>query len=238
MVISHRKKFVLFAPWKTASSTIHLRLTSVNESPYDRFYNFNPYLNRVVHQHITCAEFCGLPESRLGYFTASFIRNPYDRAYSGFRQLQTQVQQQPKDEFHQPWIRDLVMQQLTEIFSQLCRAGFEFDRWLELVSECQIYEVGHNTSFSLHPAHYWTHVNGNQFVDFIGRVETFEKDFHAFCTQVGIDQFDSGNANIVVDPTKVNDNKYKYINKMNKKSIDKINILFEQDFEFFGYERY
>jgi Sulfotransferase family len=237
MIISHRKKFVLFAPWKTASSTIHLRLAPVNDSPYDRFYNFNPYLNRVVHQHMTCVEFCSLPESRLGYFTGSFIRNPYDRVYSGFRQLQTQVQQQPQAEFSQSWIKDLVMRQLTKNFSQLCQAGFEFNKWLELLREYQIYEVGHNTSFPLHPAHYWTHIKGEQFVDFIGQVEAFEEDFNAFCKKVGVDQFDRANANIVVDPAGFRNAGYKYVDRMTRKSIDKINALFKDDFEIFGYAR-
>jgi hypothetical protein len=179
-----------------------------------------------------------LPESRLGYFTAAFIRNPYDRVYSGFRQLQTQVHQQPKAEFRQAWIKDLVMRQLTENFSQLCQAGFEFNKWLDLLREYQIYEVGHNTSLPLHPAHYWTHIKGDQFVDFIGRVETFENDFAAFCIKVGVDQFDKANANIMVDPVGINNTEYKYVNRMNQKSIDKINTLFKTDFEIFGYTRY
>jgi hypothetical protein len=238
MIISHRKKFVLFAPWKTASSTMHLRLKSVNESPYDRFYNFNPYLNRVVHQHITCVEFCSLPESRLGYFTASFIRNPYDRVYSGFQQLQKQIQQQPKAEFREPWIKDLVTKQLTESFALLCQAGFEFNKWLDLVKEYQIYEVGHNTSFPLYPAHYWTHIKGDQFVDFIGRVETFENDFSTFCTKVDLHNIGTMNDNITVEPFDKETIAFKYVDKMDRKSKDKINTLFKSDFEFFGYERY
>jgi hypothetical protein len=238
MIISYQKKFVLFAPWKTASSTMHLRLKSVNESPYDRFYDFNPYLNRVVHQHITCVEFCSLPESRLGYFTASFIRNPYDRVYSGFRQLQKQIQEQPKAEFHLPWIKDLVTKQLTENFALLCQAGFEFNKWLELVKEYQIYEVGHNTSFPLHPAHYWTHIKGDQFVDFVGRVETFENDFSTFCEHVGLSNIGTMNDNIAVEPSGQKNIEFKYVDRMDRKSKDKINTLFRSDFEFFGYERY
>jgi hypothetical protein len=95
MTISHAKQFVMFAPWKTASSRIHRRLEQYNESPYSRFFYFNPYLQRVVHQHVTCAEFTSFPESRCGYFLASFVRTPYDRVYSGFLQLQKDIQQEP-----------------------------------------------------------------------------------------------------------------------------------------------
>jgi len=97
MIISHNKKFVMLEPWKTASQTMRARLHehSECESRYPGFFYFNPYLNRVVHQHITRAEFDCLPEAKLGYLTAAFVRNPYDRVNSGFRQLQKDIQEQP-----------------------------------------------------------------------------------------------------------------------------------------------
>src|SRR3984893_7129808 len=88
MIICHQKRFVMLLPWNTASRTMLLRLRPYNESPYGLFFYFNAYVNRVVHQHVTCAEFACFAESRLGYFAGSFVRNPYDRAYSGFRHLQ------------------------------------------------------------------------------------------------------------------------------------------------------
>ena len=127
MIISHAKRFVTLAPWKTASQTIRRRLGRYDESPYSSLFYFNRYLNRVVHQHITCTEFLCLPESKLGYYVATFVRNPYDRVYSGFRQLQKDITIQPFLEFPEQWIGDLVRTQLAENFSQLCRAGFQFD---------------------------------------------------------------------------------------------------------------
>jgi Sulfotransferase family len=165
MIISHQKRFVMFLPWKTASQTTVLRLQPYNESPYDLFFYFNNYLNRVVHQHLTCAEFACLPESKLGYFTVSFVRNPYDRVYSGFRQLQEDIQGQTHARYPEPWIRDHVITQLAENFAQLCRAQFKFDEWLNFVRDEQVYEIGRNTNFPLHPAHYWTHVAGKRCVD-------------------------------------------------------------------------
>lgn len=79
-----------------------VRLEEYNDSPYDRFFYFNSYLNRIVHQHIICADFACLPESKLGYFTASFVRNPYDRVYSGFRQLQKDLREQPHAIYAEP----------------------------------------------------------------------------------------------------------------------------------------
>jgi Sulfotransferase family len=196
MIISHAKRFVILSPWKTASQTVRLRLAEYDESQYSIFFHYNPHLQRVVHQHITCAEFMCLPESKLAYHLASFVRNPYDRAYSGFLQLQRDLQSQPRATYPAPWIRDLVVSQLNENFSQLCQAGFEFDAWIKLLREEQIYEIGRNANFSFHPAHYWTHIAGAQAVDFIGKVETFEADFAELLKRLSVEGPKQGNFNV------------------------------------------
>src|SRR5258708_33011502 len=96
MLICHSKRFILLSPWKLASQTLKCRLRNYSEGSYSTSYNFNPILNRLVHQHMTCADFAVLPESRLGYTVAAFVRNPYDRAYSGFYQLQRDFHSQPR----------------------------------------------------------------------------------------------------------------------------------------------
>lgn len=239
MIISRQKKFAIFLPWKTASQTTFRRLKSYDESPYDKFFHFNPFLNRVVHQHITCVEFSCLPEGQLGYFTASFVRNPYDRVYSGFRQIQKDIQTQPYASYPDAWIRDLVMKQLAENFTQLCAAQFDFNKWLDIVSDEQIYEIGRNTNFPLHPAHYWTHIATKQAVDFIGRVENFEADFQKLLSHIGVETAETINANVVEleGNARLNPFGYRYTDHMSVRSIKKIHRLFEQDFELFKYER-
>ncbi len=229
----------MFLPWKTASQSASTRLMSFDDSPYSKFFYFAPCLNRVVHQHITCAEFACLPESRLGYCAASFVRNPYDRAYSGFRQLQVDIQDQPSAHFPEPWIRDLVMKQLAENRAQLEQADFDFDAWLALVGDEQIYEIGRNSSFPLHPSHYWTHIAGRKVVDFVGRVESFEPDFQALMSLVKIDQVSTVNSNVrdLEGGAATNAFGYRYVDRMNARSVDKINRLFELDFDLFGYQR-
>jgi hypothetical protein len=239
VIISHAKRFVILAPWKTASSTMHSRLGAYSEGPYEFFYYFNPVLKRVVHQHITYADFAALPESQLGYLTAAFVRNPYDRVYSGFRQTQKDLREQPEAEFRDPVVRRLVMAQLAENFTHLCRAGFAFDRWVELLEDHLVLDVGRNSSFPLHPAHYWTHHNGQQAVDFIGRVENFEADFARLCERLGIEVEDRVNANLSAPADELEGDRrgYRYIDRMNAGSRRRINELFAEDFELFGYER-
>jgi len=185
------------------------------------------------------ADFAALPESRLGYFTAAFIRNPYDRVYSGFRQLQKDLQNQPFAEFPDPDVRRLVMKQLSENFACLCQAGFSFESWLELIDDHLILDVGRNTSFPLHPSHYWTHYDGEQAVDFIGRVETFERDFDRLCERLGIDIESRVNENVDADEAEIagDERGYRYVDRMSSAARRRINELFRDDFELFGYER-
>jgi len=227
----------MFAPWKTASSTLHARLSAYNESPYDRFFHFSPFLNRVVHQHITCSEFLSLPESRTNLLIGSFIRNPYDRVYSGFLQLQSDIQKMPAMPFPAEWIRSLVKKQLAENMLQLFHADFDFNIWLRSVTEDQILEVGRNTNFPLHPAHYWTHIGGERYASFIGRVECFEQDMDQFCKQAGLENPGRMNENVRTDVQMATAEGYRYAERMDRTAIDRINRLFHADFEIFGYDK-
>lgn len=236
MIISHKHKFILFSPWKTASSTSHDRLISYNESEYDRFFYFNQHLNRVVHQHITISEFKSLPESQLDYFKASFVRNPYDRAYSGFIQLQRDIASQPLAPYPHEWVKELVKSQLAENSERLIKAEYDFNKWIKIIPDFEIYDVGRNTNMPLHPATYWTHHNGEQYVDFIGKVETFEDDFKLFCTTVGLENVSNSNQN-VTDSRLLGQSSYRYVSKMSNESIDRINQIFSIDFELLKYEK-
>jgi hypothetical protein len=239
MIISHRRRFVILLPWKSASSTLHGRLGSYSESPYSRFYELNPVLKRVVHQHMTYADFAALPESRLGYRTAAFVRNPYDRVFSGFRQLQKDIETQPQQDFPHPEVRRLVMAQLSENLAALREARFSLDAWVESIDERLISEVGRNSSFPLHPAHYWTHYEGRLAVDFLGRVEDFERDFDRLCQQLGIESPTRDSWNVDAGETELSGDRrgYRYVDRFGPAARRRINQLFEADFELFGYER-
>jgi len=212
------------------------RLGKYDQSPYSPFFYFNPTLNRVVHQHITCADFLALPESKLNYFKASFVRNPYDRVYSGFIQLQRDIEEQRGASISPEWIRKLVMIQLEENLAQLTRANFDFDAWWASVPEHLVFEAGRNTNFPLHPANYWTHVNKVAYVDFVGKAEQFEQDFTALCQRLDIHDADEGNVNITPTTGGGTPGSPRYTSRMSRASISKINTLFQDDFDLFGYE--
>jgi hypothetical protein len=237
LIISHANRFIVMSPWKTASSTCHDTLESYNESSYDRFFQFNPSFNRVVHQHLTLAEVLALPEGKLGYKIGAFVRNPYDRAYSGFMQIQQDYQNQPNAAFSVSWIQDLVRQQISENMSRIIRSGFDFNEWIEILPDYEVFDVGRNTSMVLHPSHYWTHVNGEQFADFIGKVEDFENDFSRFCKLVKIEPPTIVRSNVGEPVENGWSGDAKYASRMSRRALDRINELFRADFELFGYER-
>lgn len=238
MILSHRNRFVTLLPWKSASQTLRLRLADYDESPYSRFYHFNPYLNRVVHQHLTCADFMALPEGKLDYLVAVFVRNPYDRVWSAFRQVRHDIAVQPEGRFASAWVRTLVHEQLAANAAQLRAAGDDFDTWVTLLRDEQVFEAGRNTSLPLHPAHYWTHVAGRTVAGFIGRVETFEADFRRFRALAAVGEVPLVNDNVteLVSEPAGYPSGYRYAARMSARSRARITELFQDDFDIFGYE--
>ena len=236
MILNHDKKFLVFQSWKAASSTLYLRLEKFNQSPYSRFYYFNPYLQRIVHQHITVADLKGLPDVGSDYKKAAFVRNPYDRVYSGFIQIQRDLKEQPGLPFPAPWIRAHVMKQLAANEERLTAAGYDFDKWLGLLQEEDVYQIGGNSSLPIYPAHYWTHDGDRPFVDFIGKVEHFEADFQKLMEFLGISEGYSLENDNLSEPLSEGTEDYRYVSKMSASSIERINRLFEKDFLLFHYK--
>lgn len=227
----------MLAPWKTASQTCHASLEGYNESRYDRFFHFNTSLGRVVHQHVTLSDLLALPEGNLGYKVAAFVRNPYDRAYSGFIQIQRDFQYQPGNVSQHGWVGDLVKTQIAENMGRVIAAGFDFNAWITALPEYEIFDSGRNTNMPLHPAHYWTHVEGRETADFVGKVENFNTDFHAFCHFVGIETPSIQLENITQREQGTKIGVSRYASKMSRRALDRINDLFAADFEFFGYSK-
>ena len=235
MIYSPRHKLVILLPWKTGSQTLRARLQHINQSPYPEFFHFNPHLNRVVHQHLTLADFMALPEAREGCRLAVFVRNPYDRVVSGWRQLLKDVAWQPSAKFEQPWIRELVAQQLADNFAMLCKTQFALDPWFQQLPSYQILEAGRDTSLPLHPAHYHTHLGVRQIASFIGRVERFEEDFATLCQAAGIEDAGRQTGNRSEEQGTPDANGYRYASALQPHTIARIEELFADDFALFGY---
>jgi hypothetical protein len=237
VILSPDHKLAMLLPWKTASQTLRLRLGGINRSTYPAFFHFNAHLRRVVHQHLTLSDFLVLPESKLGCRLAVFVRNPYDRVYSGFRQILRDITGHPGRAFPELWIRDLVTEQLARDYALLARAQFNVDAWFQMLPAQDLFDSGHNVSLPLYPVHYWTHVEGTQAAGFIGKVENFEEDFEALCREFGIDLPGRENANQSEETGVADGRGYRYADRLHPHTIAKINECFSADFDIFGYEK-
>jgi len=214
-----------------------MRLAQWQQSPYSDFYYYNPWLGRVVHRHLTRAHFELLPEARRGHMLVAPVRNPYDRVYSAFLQIQRDQQQQPGEHYPQPWIRSHVIAQLAESAAALRTADYDVNRWIEGLREEQVLEAGRNTSLPLHPNHYWTHRNGALAVDRLLFVEDFEVGFDNFAAALGLQIKQKGTANASPKMHAAPIGRYRYAGRLSPRSIARINELFARDFELFDYER-
>ena len=237
MIISPAHQLAMLLPWKAASQTLRSRLQPINQSPYPEDFHLNTRLHRVVHQHLVLADFLKLPENTPETRLAVFVRNPYDRVYSGFKQLMRDVASQPKWRFEAPWIGALVRQQLSENFEVLCKAQFNVNRWFLSLPEYAFHEVGRNSSLPLHPAHFWTHSDGQLRAAFIGKVERFEADFVRLTAQFNILEFGKDDANRSPTPTTPDARSYHHAKSLHPETIARINDVFAADFAYFGYEK-
>ena len=238
MLLIPSAKLAMLYPWKTASQTLQSRLEALGTRPYPKLHYFNQYLHKVVHQHLTLADYRGLPQSQLGYELAVFVRNPYDRVFSGFQQALRDISVLPRLNYPQPWIRELVMQQVASLFSSLSRAQYNVDQWFQQLSLHEILDTGHSTCMCLHPVTYWTHQAGEQVADFIGKVEDFESDFSRLRERYSLPMTAGGSENRS-DPTlaRPDANNYLYTYRLHPRTIAKINDVFRDDFDLLGYER-
>src|SRR5262249_37560181 len=125
-----------------------------------------------------------------------------------------------------PWIRDLVARQLSDNFTALVHAQFHVDAWFQNLPLHEIFETGRDTSLPLYPLHYWTHRDGRQIADFIGRVENFEADFTRLCQTFGIVNAASGDANVSVDTGMPDANGYRYADRMSAATRARIEQIF------------
>jgi hypothetical protein len=238
MIHLPENKLNLLLPWKCASQTLQLRLQAHSKPKYPKLFYYNTFLHRVCQQHLELGGFLALPESKMGYALAVFVRNPYDRVYSGFQQLIRDIKVIPKLQFKNQWVKELVLSDIAENHKTLEEAQYDVNKWFNLVRPYQILESGRNTCFNLYPASYWTHSNGQLIPDFIGYVESFEKYFLKLRNTFGIQCISLDNANVSNPNLKSVDHaRYQYIDRFDDKTISKINALFHDDFMNFGYKK-
>ena len=212
------------------------RLGHLDRTGNPWFFHFNPHLRRVANQHLTLVDFLRLPQAKAGYRIAAFVQNPYDRVVFGFKQLIRNIQWQPNAPFPEDWMREMVIGQLTKNAGVLIAEQYDVNRWFQRIPAETILDTGRDLSLPLHPVHYWTHLDGEKVVDFIGTIENFEPDFARLCAEFGIS--DICDSSQLDDMAEVPDaNGYRYSEELWPETIARINRLFAADFALLDYRK-
>ena len=226
MIINHSKQFIVLQPWKCASGTLFNRLNKYQQSQYGTGQGnyYNEILKKQTCKHIRLDELYLLPEWRLEYKIACFVRNPYDRFYSGYLQS----------------IRDINnnegFEEKISMWGKIVKQGF--DHYAEyLYDQC-------NKGNRIWPAHLqseYIYYQGTKLTNFIGYIESFESDYKLLCETLGIPynflKSSPGYEPMTpCDPMNMSVSDYKYIeSKYTDPTIDLVNYIFEEDFKNLNY---
>lgn len=222
MIISDTKKFIVFQPWKCASTTLYLRLRQYDNKRYSQGIYYNEILKKDSHKHILLEDFFKLPESSLDYSRICFVRNPYDRMYAGYLQLKLQIEQNGMPQFEG---KQYVESGFSSYLSDYVLPTYE--------------KTGEVWGGFLHE---YVYFKNQKQIDFVGYVERFENDFKKIFNQFRV-TYDLHTGNVKNKPTQqCNPHKmeiadYKYYKKYTSDELEIVNSVFAKDFELFDYSR-
>lgn len=238
MLKLNSKAWDVLLPWKCASQTVRTRLSGHFSEQHSELFYLNKILNRVRNQHHTFSDYLAISSPNSNRKVASFVRNPYDRVVSGFIQLCRDASAIPKFKFSDPIMRDYISEQVAINTQDIIRSGYDVNEWFMRLSPYRILDDS-NPTFLLHPAHFWTHSSG-KVVDFLGKVENFESDFSRLLKFIEIDANLIGKQSVNVSSISSNapgSKPYKHIHLLKKKTIDRINSIFSDDFIYLDYSK-
>lgn len=214
MVISDRYRYLYFVIPKCGSATVRHALAPFTDIGY-------PVSN--FEEHVTIAKFLSkydAPGRFPGYFKFTFIRNPYDRMYSGF------CQDMRASTRWKQWI-----DAKKPIFDVI---GDDFNRYLlEYVARADIRNAWDWICFC--PMVEFTHLNGKPAVDWIGRTESLDNDLETLAGNLGIQLGKVENLNVSVAPDPEDPVRPKYLAHYTHDTIALVNDLYAADFDAFGY---
>jgi len=222
MVISHRHKYLYFVAPKCASATVRHSLRNFTDfgSPVTKYVKYK--------QHVTIAKFLSSEHGALfnaGYLRFSFVRNPYDRLYSAYVQDRNDVVRPVRTRSWQRWWSK------RKIFN---RIGDDFNRYVtEYLRHAKTRDDWVWINFC--PIHAFTHLHGECVMDFLGRAEDVEGSLAELSTRLGIEIEKTENRNVRVQPI---GGQLKYLHHYNRQSLEVVNELYREDFEYFGYQMF
>lgn len=214
-MILHDQKFIYLGIPKTGCTSI-MNVFGVGTGNRVGI-GWNPHLKRYL-QHITIQEYVeyGLltEEQVRKYFKAAIVRNPWDRVVSEYVWRVAEVKRRNYyDNIEEYYIENGFDQFIYNIPKMIALKGVD--------------DLSHMRSQSD-----YTHVNGKQFIDYIGRFETLQHSFQEMCKLAKINSIRFNEIKLPI----INKTQHKhYSTYFNYRTRDFIRDLYEQDVKNFGY---
>ena len=211
MIISHRRKFLYFVVPKCGSATIRHSLIEHTDIGYP--------VTKFT-QHLPIRGFLETEYANLmgPYFKFTFVRNPYDRIYSGY------IQDKFASENYGRWIKAK-----QPIFETI---GDDFNRYMK--EYVKVGDIKNDWSWiSFCPMSEFSHYNNEYRLDWFGRCESLDEDLGKLAKLVGFDLEKADNINVRVKPS----GELKYLDRYESSTVELVNRLYQTDFDFFGYSQ-
>ena len=193
MLISHDHKFIFIHIGKAAGTSIELALCDHLGIDFETTKRDE---SGDWHKHI----WARYMKERVGalmwseYFTFAFVRNPYEMVlslYSMYTQYPEYTQPVVHPRLYHPWNQYDDFQDF--VYSMAARRHEPDDEWrtqLDKIGEKTQMQVWNSLS-NLHTSYLTTSWQGREgpgeiLVDFVGRYENLEADFHNVCRRIGL----------------------------------------------------
>lgn len=214
MNVSDRYRYIYFVAPKCGSATARYAL-----KPYTDI----GYPVTQVEQHVTIRKYLAKYETEgrfERYFKFTFVRNPYDRIYSGFKQdLLASTR-------WEPWIS-----RKAPIFA---RIGENFERYLiEHAAKADIRNAWDWICFC--PMTEFAYLDGMRVVDWVGRMETIKQDLTTLGERLGVPIGDIGHYNKKSAAADGPADAYRYLDRYTPDALACVNELYAEDFAAFDY---
>ena len=211
MNISHRNRYLYFVVPKCASATVRLSLAPYTDIGY-------PVTKGV--QHMTIESFLASEHASLwdaGYFRFSFVRNPYDRLYSGWLQDRYASTQSPRWKQAKAALFERVGDDFCRYVVEHVRRADRIHAW-DWICWC--------------PMHAFAYRDEALALDFVGRAEDVAGGLAALSERLGVPIAKAEDANVNVAPT----TGLKYLAQYDRATVEVVNEIYADDFRLFGYE--
>lgn len=209
MGISTEKRFIYFVIPKTGSVTVRAAIDPVRDikRPASHF-----------SEHITIDRFLASPYSDLfdDYFKFTFVRNPYDRLYSGY--MQDRFAAYNLD--HWAGAKRPIFDRIGDDFATCVR---------DFVTRADIENDPFWICFC--PMIKFTHRHGNPVMDWVGRNETFSADLPDLGRRLGLEIETIQEMNVRSTSMEMG----RHLAKYDRATIEIVNSMYKDDFAAFDY---